>query len=450
MKNTKRAASGPPVAGIDLGSREHWVCVPSPARSGPSTQAFGTTTPELERIAAWLAAEGVESVAMESTHVYWIPLYELLESRGIEVLLVNARQLKHVPGRKTDLSDCQWLQRLHGAGLLRGSFRPGDAITRLRALHRQMGNLAQERTRCVQWIQQALDQMNVQVHRAVSDLTGQTGMAIVRAIVAGERDARQLAALRGKRCRKSEEEFARYLTGNWREEHLFNLGQALELYDTLQQQIAVYEQRLETEIRALTPEERKALPPPEHPNPAKEKSIRGRGERELRDDLFLFAEVDLTRIDGISVGTARTILTEVGLDLSAFPGEKHFVSWLRLAPRTAVSGGKPLPRKKSGGMGSNRVAAALRMAAVALQRSRSALGANFRRIARRKGYRVAVFATARKLAHLVYRMLRWGQDYVDIGEHAYELRFRQARIEGMRKAADALGYELVPQAQPST
>ena len=325
--------------------------------------------------------------------------------------------LPKCPGRKTDLSDCQWLQRLHGAGLLRGSFRPGDAITRLRAMHRQMGNLAQERTRCVQWIQQALDQMNVQVHRAVSDLTGQTGMAIVHAIVAGGRDARQLAALRGKRCRKSEEEFARYLTRNWREEHPFNLGQALELYDTLQRQIAVYEQRLEDEIRALTPEEQKELLPPKHPNPAKEKSIRGRGERELHDDLFRFAEVDLTRIDGISVGTAREILTEVGPDLSAFPGEKHFVSWLRLAPRTAVSGGKPLPRKKSGGMGSNRVAAALRMAAVALQRSHSALGANFRRIARRKGYRVAVFATARKLAQLVYRMLRWGQDYVDIGEH---------------------------------
>ena len=291
MKETQRAASGPPVAGIDLGSRAHWVCVPSPARSGPSRQAFGTTTPELERIAVWLEAEGVESVAMESTHVYWIPLYELLDSRGIEVLLVNARQLKHVPGRKTDLSDCQWLQRLHGAGLLRGSFRPGDAITRLRALHRQMGNLARERTRCVQWIQQALDQMNVQVHRAVSDLTGQTGMAIVRAIVAGERDARQLAALRGKRCRKSEEEFARYLTGNWREEHLFNLGQALELYDTLQKQIAVYEQRLEDEIRALTPQERKQMPPPKHPNAAKEKAIGARGERAWRDDLFRFAEV---------------------------------------------------------------------------------------------------------------------------------------------------------------
>ena len=199
-----------------------------------------------------------------------------------------------------------------------------------------------------------------------------------------EHDARELAALRGKRCRKSEEEIARYQTGNWREEPPFNLGLAFELDDT-QQQIVVYEQRLEGEIRALTPEERKAMAAHKHPKLAKEKAIGAHGERELCDDLFRFAEVDLTRIDGISVGTARTILTEMGLDLSAFPGEKHFVSWLRLAPRTAVSGGKPLPRKKSGGTGSNRVAAALRMAAVALQRSRSALGSNFRRIAWRKG-----------------------------------------------------------------
>ena len=361
--------------------------------------------------------------------------------------LVNARQLRHVPGRKTDLSDCQWLQLLHSAGLLRGSFRPGDAITRLRPLHRLMGNLAQQRTRCVQWMQQALDQMNVQSApgRAVSELTGQTGMAIV----AGERDPGQLAGLRGQRCRKSEEQSAQYLTGNWRDEHLFNLEQALELYDTLQRQIAVYEQRLEAEVRALTPPERRELRPPKHPSRAKEKAIGGRGDRPLRDDLWRFAEVDLTRIDGISVATARTILTGLGLNLAALPSERHFVSWLRLAPRTAVSGGKPLPRKKSGGLGSNRVAAALRMAAAALQRSHSALGAAFRRIARLKGYRVAVFATARKLAQLVHRMLRWGQDYVDIGDTADELRFRHKRVAGMQRAAESLGYKLVPQGQPA-
>lgn len=296
------------------------------------------------------------------------PLDELLASHGIEVLLVNARQLHHVPGLKTDLSDRQWPQVVHSAGLLRGSFRPGDAITRLRVLHRQMGNLGRERTRCVQWIQHALDQMNVQVHRAVSDLAGQTGMAIVRAIMADERDPRQLAAPRRTRSRRSEEEFTRYLTGSWRDQHLFNREQAMELYETLQRQIAVYEQRLEDEIRALTPRERRETAGPTHPNPAKEKAIRGRGDGQLRDDLWRFAAVDLTRIDGISVGTARTILAEVGLDLSAFPTVRHFVSWLRLAHCTAISGGKPLPRKKSGGLGSNRVAAALRMRAVAVQR----------------------------------------------------------------------------------
>lgn len=218
----------------------------------------------------------------------------------------------------------------------------------------------------------------------------------------------------------------------------------------LQQQIAVHEQRLEDEIRALTPPERREAAGPRHPSPAKEKAIRGRGEGQLRDDLWRFAEVHLTRSDGIRVGTARTILTEAGLDLSAFPTERHFVSWPRLAPRTAIAGGKPLPRKKSGGLGPIRVAAALRMGAVAVQRSHSALGASFRRISRLKGYRVAVFATARKLAQLVCRRLRWGQDYVDIGQEAYEERFRRQRLVGMQRAAQSLGCQLVPHTQPTT
>ena len=227
----------PHVAGIDLGSREHWVGGPATIGSEPSVRVFGTTTPQLRELADWLLAEGVESVAMESTHVYWIPVYELLESRGIEVVLVNARQLHNVPGRKTDMIDCQWLQLLHSCGLLHGSFPPHESITGVRALQRQLANLVSERTRFVQWMQQALDQMNVQVHRAVTDLTGRTGMAIVRAIVAGERDPVRLAALRDRRCRKSETEFAEYLTGNWRSEHLSNLESALHLYDETQRMI---------------------------------------------------------------------------------------------------------------------------------------------------------------------------------------------------------------------
>ena len=267
----------PQVAGIDLGSREHWACGP-PREEGeqPNVKVFESTTPELARLCAWLEGQGVESVAMESTHVYWIPLYEMLESRGIEVLLVNARHLKSVPGRKTDMLDCQWLQKLHSCGLLRGSFRPNESITRLRAIHRQLENLVQQRSRIVHWMQQALDQMNVQVHRAVTDLTGKTGMAIVRAIVAGERDPLRLAALRDGRCKKTPEQFAAHLTGTWRAEHLFNLERSLSLYDTHQEEIAAYERRLEEELAELACEELREREPPEHPSLSKEKALRAR------------------------------------------------------------------------------------------------------------------------------------------------------------------------------
>lgn len=252
---TPLPAIRPMVAGLDVGSSEHWVCGPGRADGIPNVRGFGTTTDQLHALADWLAEQGVESLAMESTSVYWIPIYELLESRGIEVVLVNARQLHNVPGRKTDVSDCQWLQLLHSCGLLRGSFRPGEAITRLRALHRQLANLVAERTRCVQWMQKALDQMNVQVHRAVTDLTGVTGMAIVRAIVGGERDPARLARHRDRRCGKSAAEIARYLTGTWRDEHLFNLASTLRLFDALETEIAAYEAQLLKEVAALPPGE---------------------------------------------------------------------------------------------------------------------------------------------------------------------------------------------------
>ena len=408
-------------------------------------RTFGTTMEQLQHLADWLLEQGVESVAMESTSVYWIPLYELLESCGIEVLLVNARQLRHVPGRKTDMRDCQWIQLLHSCGLLRGSFRPHEMIVRIRTLHRQLSTLMAESTRFVQWMQKALDQMNVQIHHAVTDLTGQTGMAIVRAIVEGERDPVRLAALRDGRCKKSSREFAEHLRGNWRDEHLFNLKSALKLYDMTQREIAAYEARILEEIRALQPVEHRDESVPKHPNAIKEKAIRRRGGHHLRTELWRFAGVDLTRIDGIGTEAALTLLTEAGLDLTAFPSEKHFVSWLRLAPKTAFSAGKPLRYKKANGTGSTRAAAVLRMAAVSLKHSKTALGAAFRRKARHKGWSVAVFSMARRLAVLVYRMLRYGQDYIDIGEACYEDRFRRRRLAGLTDAAKSLGFKLVPQ-----
>jgi hypothetical protein len=357
--------------------------------------------------------------------------------------LVNARQLKHVPGRKTDLQDCQWIQLLHSCGLLRGSFRPAEVICQLRTLERERSGLSGLATQAVQMMQKALDQMNVQVHRAVSDLTGHTGMAMVRAMVAGERDPFRLAALRDRRCKQSEAKMAEYLTGNWRDEHLFNLAKALEWYDFLQGQLADYEQEIGRVLETLQPVERAEQEPDPHPNAAKQRALHKRGEQQRRTTLLRVAGVDLTRIDGIAPPAAQVVLSEVGLDLSSFPTEKHFVSWLRLSPQTAYSAGKPL-RKRRKGTGSTRVANVLRMAALSLKHSPSALGAYFRHIARRKGGGIAVFATARKLAQYIYRMIRFGQDYVDEGAEVYEARYQLKRFQSLTNTAKNMGYKLVP------
>jgi transposase len=430
------------VAGIDIGSREMYVCGPVQVDGMREIRAFATTTEQIQACLSWLKQNKVESVAMESTGVYWIPVLEILESGGLEVVLVDTRPLSRVPGRKTDVEDCQWIQTLHSHGLLKASYRPGDEVSQLRTIVRQKAALVKEQGDWVRRMHKYLDQMNVRVHHAVSDLQGVTGMAILRKIVEGERDPKKLASLRDPGCKHTEEEIAALLTGNWRSDHLFNLEQSLLMYDAVGERIRAHEQEVQQRLQRLTPAGRKETQAPPPVNRNKRKILRQRGQEEKRQELFRMAGVDLTAIDGIGVETAEVILSEYGADMSKFPGEKEFVSHLQLVPYRPVSGGKVLkkrPRPRKG----TRSAEALRMAATTLRRSRSALGAYYRRIARLKDGSIAVFATARKLGTLVYRMLRWGQNYVDIGQQAYEQRYEAVRLRSVTSTAAQLGYKLL-------
>ena len=433
----------PNAAGIDLGSREHWVAAPPRQNAVPNVERFATTTPELHRLADWLKEQGVETVAMESTGVYWIPLFEILDSRGFDVQLVNARQISHVPGRKTDMIDCQWLQLLHSCGLLHGSFRPSDEICQLRALIRERNTVVDQRSDWIRRMQKNLDQMNVRVHHAVTDITGVTGMAIIRAIVAGERDPKALASLRDRRCRKSEDQIAEELTGNWRPEHLFNLAQALTVYDRLCAVIANYDAEIFKYIESLQPPDASGSSAPPPATKTKERAIAKRGQEPLRQTLYRMSGLDLTTIDGIGVDTAAVVISELGLDFSVFATESRFVSYLRLAPNISISAGKKVSNKFKATT-CTRVCNALRMAATSLRNSKTAIGAYYRRISYRKGASVAVFATARKLAQLIYRLVRYGQTYVDAGADAYEARFTQRRLTSYTKALKEMGYKVEP------
>jgi transposase len=433
------------VAGVDLGSERHWVCAPAMDGDGREIADFGATTPELMRMAEWLLQRQVASVAMESTGVYWIAPFEILEGRGLELLLVDTRQLARVPGRdkKTDPTDCEWIQRLHSCGLLRGSYRPREEICMLRTLIRDKANLVAERGDWVRRMQKSLDQMNVRVHRAVSDLDGVTGMAIVRAIVGGERDAHKLAQLRDRRCRKTEEEIAEQLSGHWREDHLFSLRQGLKMYDGIEEQIGEYDREILRRLEEMRREELRNQDPPAIRNAQKGKSIRKRGEEPMREALFRMSGADLTSIDALGVETAQVVLSEYGADLSRFPTEKQFVQHIRLAPFTPSSGGKVM-KKKRPNTASTRVSRAFQMAALSARHSQTALGAYYRMMARRKDGGIAVFATARRLATLVYRLLRWGQAYVDEGAAAVEERYERTRISSLTARAKELGFQLVP------
>jgi transposase len=433
----------PHVAGIDVGSEQHWVCAPAKTGVGREVAVFAATTPGLQQLAVWLRARQVRSVALESTGVYWIALHEVLEAQGFAVVLADTRAVGRVPGRtKSDRRDCEWVQRLHSCGLLRGAFRPGPHICMLRTLVRDRATLVAERADWVRRMQKSLDQMNVRVHRAVSDLDGVTGLAMLRAIVAGERDPHQLATLRDPRCHKSEAEIAEQLTGHWREDHLFALGQGLKMYDAITETLTAYDREILRQLEAMAHADSPDDPPPS-PNRAKAKGIKARGEDPLRRALYRMSGVDLTTIDALGVATVSVVLSEYGADLTQFPTEHQFVRHVGLAPHKPISGGKVLKHKRKPGSASARVGAALRMAALTMRHSQTALGGYYRQIARRISADVAVFATARKLAQLIYRLLRWGRPYIDEGAAVYEKRYREARVHRLAATAKDLGYTLV-------
>jgi transposase len=426
----------PNAAGIDIGAASHYVAVP-PDRDDSPVREFPSFTVDLERLADWLAACEVDTVAMESTGVYWIPLYDLLESRGFTVFLVNARHVKSVSGRKSDVLDCQWLQQLMTFGLLQGAFRPQGDCCALRTVARQRDMLLGYQARHVQHMQKALTQMNLQLAEVISDVVGETGQKILRAIVAGERDGATLAKLRNVRIKASEEEIAKALQGTWRDEHLFALKQALALYDAYGEQLAECDRQLESMLADLARHEGE-------PGPSKRRGGKAKNapKFDLRTHLFHLCGVDLTRIDGIDATTAFKVLAEVGGDLSRFKSAKHFASWLGLCPGTKITGGKVLSgaTKRT----ANRAAQALRLAAANLWRSQSALGAYYRRLCARMDKPRAITACAHKLARRIYALLTQGEEYVDQGQTYYEERYRERVVRHLTKKAQQLGFQLIP------
>jgi transposase len=425
------------VAGVDLaGNADHYVCGPRKDDGTHDIERFGTTTNELLRMVAWMKEHKVVSAAMESTSVYWIPVYDTLEAAGIEVVLVDTRTVKMVPGRKSDVKDCQWLQRLHSCGLLRGAFRPPEAFNAVRSVIREKGNVLQMRSQSILSIQKALDQMNIRLHHAVSDIDGVTGMKILGAIVAGERNPRKLATLRDRRCKKSETEIAEELTGNWREEHLFNLKQAYETLCFLDGRIADYD----TQIRAMYAKIAEAFPPvdppPDGTGPKKQKD---KEDSKAKADIArICGGFDMTKIDGIGYDNAAAILSELGPRLDAFPAESNFVSYIGVAPALGKSAGKNVSSRKKH-KNTSRVGIVLKMAASTLSRSESSLGARYRCVRSRTCSRTAIKDVAREMAKRIYRGIKYGQAYVDEGERAYMERTRERTIKSMKKKISKLG-----------
>jgi len=436
-KNLERV--NPNAAGIDIGAREHYVAVPEDRDEEP-VRRFGCLTPDLHDMAKWLKACGIETVVMESTGVYWIPVVQVLERYGLEVKVVDAYHVKHVPGRKTDVQDCQWLLQLHTFGLLRGAFRPEEGIRVLRSYWRQRTGLVESCSRQILLMQKALEQMNLQLHKVITDITGVTGMKIIRAIVAGERDAVVLAQMRHPLVKSSTETIAKALTGEYRQEHLFALKQALECYDFHQGMMAECDEQIRQYMATF---EAKGDPEDLKTKPCKKSKQRRRKNEpffDLRTELYRMTGADLTQIDGIDAMTAYTVISEAGFDMTLFPNEKCFSSWCGLCPNNRITGGKVFwtgTRRVQ-----SRVARALRLAAQSLHSSKTALGAYYRRMRGRLGAPKAITATAHKLAILIYRMLKHGEDYVDKGMDYYEKQYRERALRNLKKRARQMGYVL--------
>ena len=419
------------------GATSHFVAVPAD-RAEPPVQEFAAFTADLYRLADWLTECGVETVAMESTGVYWIPLFGALEERGFQVMLVDPRRIKNVSGRKTDVLDCQWLQQLHTYGLLSGAFRPEADIRRLRSYLRQRAMLVEYASHHIQHMQKALTQMNVKLQHVISNITGKTGMAIIEAIVSGERDLRQLARLRDPRIRADEETIAKSLQGHWQEEHIFELTQALELYRFYHDKIVECDQQIEAQLERF--DDRSDGGP--LASNGRQRSQDNAPRFYIRAHLYRMTGVDLTRINGVDGFTALKVISEVGTDMTKWPSAKHFASWLGLSPNNCITGGRVMSSKTK--PSASRAATALRLAAHGLHRSDSALGAFLRRKKAQLGAPKAITATAHKLARIIYAMLRYGQAYVDAGAEYYESQYRQRALRATKRRAAQLGYQLVP------
>src|SRR5579859_476745 len=432
----------PNAAGLDIGSCEIYACVPQD-RAEENVKVFGTFTIDLNALADWLAAHHVDTVAMESTGVYWIPAFEVLEGRGFKVYLVNAWKMKGVPGHKSDVQDCQWIQKLHSVGLLTNSFRPDAEMCALRAYVRHRTDLLQHRASHIQHMQKALVQMNIQLPQVISDITGETGIAIVRAIVAGERDGVKLAQLRDYRCKSSEETIAKSLVGTWKDEHLFALKQSLAFYDFYTQQIANCDAQIQQKYSAIKPRWKPSSDNPVAPIPKLRRKQQAKNSPPVgvEDEIIRITGVDISAVIGIGSNLAQTILSEIGTDMSKWPNEKHFTSWLGVAPHNDISGGKVLRSRTL--PTNNRAGQAFRQAAIAVRNSSSAFGAFYRRKKSQGGPLHAQVATANKIARTVYHMLKYHVQYEDLGAEEFERRHRERDIKTLRKKAARLGFTLV-------